>query len=173
MGFALPSAVGVGVADNVKRVIVIEGDGSLQLNLQELETIVSNKIETKLFIFSNRGYAAIQTMQDRNFQSFYVGCNESSGLFLPSTEKIAFAYEIPYLRINSNEEIADVVNAAMNLRGSVICEICGSPDFDEIPKCISHVDEKTGKRVSAFLENPFPFLSAQELETITENLLSC
>ena len=172
MGFALPSAVGVGVADNVKRVIVIEGDGSLQLNLQELETIVSNKIETKLFIFSNRGYAAIQTMQDRNFQSFYVGCNESSGLFLPSTEKIALAYGIEYLRINSNEEIADKVKAAMNLRGSVICEICGSPDFDEIPKCISHIDEKTGKRVSAFLENPYPFLSDEELDAITKNLLS-
>lgn len=173
MGFALPSAVGVGVVNNVKRVIVIEGDGSFQLNLQELETIVSNRIEAKLFIFSNHGYAAIQTMQDRNFQSFYVGCNESSGLFFPNTEKIAYAYDIPYLCINSNEEIVNKVNEAMNMNGSVICEIFGSPEFDEIPKCISHVNEKTGKRVSAFLENPYPFISDEKLNAITKNLLNC
>lgn len=173
MGFALPSAVGVGAVRDVQRVIVLEGDGSFQLNLQELETIVSNKINAKIFIFSNRGYAAIQTMQDRNFNSFYVGCNESSGVFLPSTEKISYAYGIPYLRINSNEEIAEKVNATMNMDGSVICEICGSPTFDEIPKCISHVDEQISKRVSAFLENPYPFLSDEDLNVITKNLLNC
>lgn len=173
MGFALPSIVGVAAVNGVKRVVALEGDGSFQLNLQELETIVSNKIDAKIFVFSNSGYAAIQTMQDRNFNGFYVGCNESSGVFLPSTEKIAYTYGINYLRINNNEEIAEKVNAAMNMKGSVICEICGSPAFDEIPKCISHIDEKTGKRVSAFLENPYPFLSAEELDAVTENLIDC
>lgn len=173
MGFALPSAIGVGAVNGVQRVIVIEGDGSFQLNLQELETIVSNKITAKIFIFSNRGYAAIQTMQDRNFNSFYVGCNESSGVFLPSTEKISNAYGINYLRINNNEEIRDKVNAAMNMEGSVLCEICGSATFDEIPKCISHIEKKTGKRVSAFLENPYPFLSGEDLNVITKDLLNC
>ena len=61
----------------------------------------------------------------------------------------------------------------MQEKGVVICEIFGSPNFDEIPKCISHVDEKTGKRVSAFLENPFPFISDEELNTITKNLIDC
>lgn len=173
MGFALPSAVGVGAVKGVQRVIVIEGDGSFQLNIQELETIVSNKIDAKIFIFSNRGYAAIQTMQDRNFNSFYVGCNESSGVFIPSTEKIAYAYGVNYLCINNNEEIAETVNATMNMEGSVICEICGSATFDEIPKCISHIDEKTGRRVSAFLENPYPFLSNEDLNVITKNLINC
>lgn len=173
MGFAIPSAVGVGAVNGVQRVIVVEGDGSFQLNLQELETIVSNNINAKIFIFSNRGYAAIQTMQDRNFESFYVGCNESSGVFLPSTEKISNAYGINYLCINSDEEIHDKVSKAMNMEGSVICEIFGLPTFDEIPKCISHVDEKTGKRVSAFLENPYPFLNDEALNAITKNLLNC
>ena len=173
MGFALPSAVGVGVLNNVEKVLVIEGDGSFQLNLQELETIVSNKINAKIFIFSNRGYAAIQTMQDRNFNSFYVGCNESSGVFIPNTEKIASAYGIKYFCIKNNSEISEKVSAAMQEKGVVICEIFGSPNFDEIPKCISHVDEKTGKRVSAFLENPFPFISDEELDAITKNLIDC
>ena len=173
MGFALPSAVGVGVLNDVEKVLVIEGDGSFQLNLQELETIVSNKINAKIFIFSNRGYAAIQTMQDRNFNSFYVGCNESSGVFIPNTEKIASAYGIKYFCIKNNSEISEKVSAAMQEKGVVICEIFGSPNFDEIPKCISHVDEKTGKRVSAFLENPFPFISDEELNTITKNLIDC
>ena len=173
MGFALPSAVGAGNVAGIKRVIMLEGDGSFQLNLQELETIVSNKIETKMFIFSNKGYAAIQTMQDRNFQSFYVGCNEQSGVSIPSMEKISGAYGIPYIRINSDEEISDKVSAAMNSSGSIICEICGSPEFDEIPKCISHVDEKTGKRVSAFLENPYPFISEEKLSEIVKKLVDC
>lgn len=173
MGFALPSAVGAGNVPGIKRVIMLEGDGSFQLNIQELETIVSNKIETKMFIFSNKGYAAIKTMQDRNFHGFYVGCNEQSGVSIPSMEKIAYAYDMPYLRINSDEEISDKVSAAMNATGSIICEICGTPEFDEIPKCISHIDEKTGKRVSAFLENPYPSLSEESLSEISKNLVNC
>lgn len=171
MGFAIPSAVGAYYANGKNRVIVIEGDGSLQLNIQELETIVSNKIDAKMFIFNNSGYAAITTMQDRNFDSFYVGSNEKSGLFMPDLEKIAYAYQIPYLKIEKEEEIKELVEKAMQTEGPVICDIIGSLWFDEIPKCISSVDEKTGQRVSAYLENPYPYLSEKEMKEIEKELL--
>ena len=173
MGFALPSAVGAYYAGRRNRVIVFEGDGSLQLNLQELETIVSNGITAKMFIFNNTGYAAITTMQDRNFGGFYVGSNTQSGLFMPDLGKLAAAYGLPYRRIVSDEEIGDAVHWAMEeTAGSCIVDICGSLSFDEIPKCISSVDKKTGQRVSAYLENPFPFVSDSEMQEIRSYLLA-
>ncbi|MCR5030683.1 MAG: thiamine pyrophosphate-binding protein [Selenomonadaceae bacterium] len=158
MGFALPSAVGAYFASKERRVIMLEGDGSLQLNLQELQTIVSYNINAKMFIFSNRGYAAITAMQDRNFDGFYVGSNEKSGVFMPDLEKIAAAYGIPYRKITKDEEIAQAVRDTLAEAGAAICDIQGGLSFDEIPKCISHIDPATGKRVSAHLEDAYPFL---------------
>lgn len=171
MGFAIPSAVGAYYANDKKQVVVIEGDGSLQLNIQELETIVANKIDAKMFIFNNIGYAAITTMQDRNFGSFYVGSNEMSGLYMPNLEKISYAYGIAYNCIEDADKIEEKVAEAFATEGPFICDIRGSLWFDEIPKCISKVDEKTGKRVSAYLENPYPYLSEEEMNEITAKLL--
>ena len=173
MGFALPSTVGAYYAGDKRRVIMLEGDGSLQLNMQELETIVSNHIDARMFLFNNDGYAAITTMQDRNFDGFYVGSNDKSGLFMPNMKKIADAYGIPYRSIEREEDIEEIVKWAMEeMHGVCLVDIKGALSFDEIPKCISHVDEATGRRVSAFLENPFPFLSEAEMQEIEAFLLS-
>ena len=173
MGFALPSAVGAYYAGDKRRVVMLEGDGSLQLNIQELETVVSNGIDARMFIFNNVGYAAITTMQDRNFEGFYVGSNEKSGLFMPDLKRISEAYGIPYRSIERNEDIEDVVRWAMDeMHGVCLVDIKGALSFDEIPKCISRVDEKTGQRISAFLENPFPFLSDEEMDEIEAFMLS-
>ena len=169
MGFAIPSAVGAFFASG-HRVVVIEGDGSLQLNIQELQTIVSNNVDAKMFIFDNRGYAAITTMQDRNFDGFYVGSNEQSGVFMPDTVKIANAYGIPCFEITEDSQIQEAVNKTMNTEGPAICSIRGSLYFDEIPKCISSVNPVTGKRESALLENPFPFLNEEEMQEIKDIL---
>ncbi len=167
MGFALPSAVGAWFAGEGKRVIMLEGDGSLQLNLQELQTVVHHNINVKMFIFHNAGYAAITTMQDRNFDGFHVGSDGESGLSMPDLQKIAGAYGIPYCRIDRNEQIDEKIEQTLNCAGPAICEFIGSIAYDEIPKCISYLDE-SGLRVSAKLENPFPFLSQQEMEKIYE-----
>lgn len=171
MGFALPSVVGAYYASGNNRVVMLEGDGSLQLNIQEFATIASNKIDAKMFIFNNVGYAAITTMQARNFNGFYVGSNEESGVHMPNLEKIAYAYEIPYKKIEKEMDISNVVDEVMQMQGPVICDIKGSLWFDEIPKCISKVDEKTGKRTSAYLENPYPFLSDKEMDQISHMLV--
>lgn len=172
MGFALPSVVGAYYAGDKRRVIMLEGDGSLQLNIQEFETVVSNGIDVRMFIFNNIGYAAITTMQDRNFEGFYVGSNERSGLFMPDLKRISEAYGIPYRSIERNEDIEKVVRWAMEeMVGACLVDIKGSLSFDEIPKCISHVDKISGQRISAFIENPFPFLSDGEMREIESFML--
>lgn len=171
MGFALPSVIGGWFASEGKRVIMLEGDGSLQLNIQELQTLVQNNIEAKLFIFSNTGYAAIATMQDRNFDGRHVGCDPQSGVSMPSLQKIAQAYGMAYFCIAQNSDIQETVHAVLERKGCVICEVVGDISFDEIPKCISHVNEQ-GKRVSAVLENPFPFLPEEELAEIYSTMPS-
>lgn len=165
MGFALPSAVGAHFASGKKRVVVLEGDGSLQLNIQELQTIRHYGVNAKIFVFSNGGYAAIKAMQDRNFGSRHVGCTEDSGVSMPSLERIALAYGLPFYRIESDGAIDDTVRAVMDSEGPAVCEILGDIDFDEIPKCISFVGAD-GKISSAALENPYPFLSERELKDI-------
>ncbi|MBO4864527.1 MAG: thiamine pyrophosphate-binding protein [Eubacterium sp.] len=165
MGFAIPSAVGAYEASK-KRVIVFEGDGSLQLNIQELQTIVSYNVDAKMFIFDNRGYAAITTMQDRNFDSFYVGSNEKSGVVMPDTVKVAEAYGIKCFEIDADSDIEKVVSEAMDYEGPVIVSVRGSLYFDEIPKCISWVNPETGLRQSAALENPYPFMTPEKLDEV-------
>lgn len=144
---------------------MLEGDGSLQLNIQEFQTIMHHQINAKLFIFSNDGYAAISTMQDRNFNGHHVGSTPDSGVTMPDLEKIACAYGIPYIRISKDSEVENKVKQVMDIDGIAVCEFIGSIEFDEIPKCISSVNSD-GRRVSAALENPYPFLEEQELEQI-------
>lgn len=167
MGFALPSVVGAWFGSGKKRVIMLEGDGSLQLNIQELQTIIHHGIDAKLFVFSNSGYAAIATMQDRNFDGRHLGSDAPSGVSMPSLQRIAGAYGLPYVRIEDDSQIEKGVQAAMQTKGPVLCEVLGDMAFDEIPKCISHVNAE-GKRVSAALENPFPFLSESVVREIFE-----
>ena len=165
MGFALPSVVGAWFASGKHRIIMLEGDGSLQLNIQELQTIVHHRINAKMFVFSNVGYAAISTMQDRNFDGFHVGSDADSGVTMPNLSALSSAYGIEYYRIDKNRDIAEVLEKVMGSDGPVICEFVGSILFDEIPKCISSLNEN-GERVSAALENPFPFLSEKDMEDI-------
>ena len=165
MGFALPSVVGAWFGSDKMRIIMLEGDGSLQLNIQELQTVAHHHINAKMFIFDNTGYAAIATMQNRNFEGFHVGSDAESGVTFPNLGKIADAYNIPYFFVNRSEEIEKIIKQAMEIEGPVICEFQGSILYDEIPKCISMLD-KDGNRVSATLENPFPFLQQSVMDEI-------
>lgn len=169
MGFALPSVIGAWFGSKKNRVVMLEGDGSLQLNLQELQTIVTYCIDAKLFVFHNTGYAAIATMQDRNFDGFHVGCDKESGVEMPDLEKISCAYGIPYYFVKEKEQLVNTVEQVFAQKGPVLCEFFGSLSFDEIPKCISHLDENNN-RVSAQLENPYPFLPAEEIDSIYKRM---
>lgn len=161
MGWCIPSAIACCVASEKKRTLVIEGDGSLQHNIQELALINTYKLPIKIFVFSNQGYASIYNMQKNNFQSRFCGCNIESGLGLPEIKAIAELYKIPYYCIHNDTEIDSTLELIMKDNTPCLCEVIGSIQFDEIPKSVTTVNPD-GTLSSLKLENLYPFVSAEE-----------
>lgn len=106
MGFSLPAAIGAQLANPSKKVYCFIGDGGLQMNIQELQTVVAYNLPIVIFIQNNSGYGIIKQFQDANFQSRHFASGE--GYTVPSFEKIARAYEIPYFLVKSNKELTDL-----------------------------------------------------------------
>lgn len=159
MGYDLPAAIGAAVANPDGRTILVTGDGSLQMNIQELQTIVTNKLPIKIFVLENEGYLAIKTTQKSFFKGHFTGSNPSSGVECPDLEKIACAYGIPYLSTNENGiKLEETINKALNQEGPIICEIHMHPEQTLYPKSASFMD-KNGKMSSAPLDKMAPFLS--------------
>lgn len=161
MGWCLPSAISCCIASGKQRTLLLEGDGSLQHNIQELALIRSLKLPVKLFVFSNQGYASIHAMQRVNFHSHFAGCDAASGLGMPPLESVARLYSLPYTRIESNEQIDPVLKVVMADEEPCLCEVCGSVYFDEIPKSMT-IANPDGTFTSSKLENLYPFVSAEE-----------
>jgi acetolactate synthase-1/2/3 large subunit len=123
MGFELPAAIGSQIAEPTKMVIPILGEGSFQLNIQELQTIVQYKLPIKILLFNNNAYGAIKITQENFFKTKF-GVDQSSGLSFPNTSKIASAYGIHYLSIYKNTEVEDVIDKFINYNeGPVILEV--------------------------------------------------
>ncbi len=163
MGWCLPSAVACCVASGKKRTLLIEGDGSLQHNIQELALINTYHLPIKIFVLSNHGYASIYTMQRNNFNSRFTGCNEESGLRFANIEKTAKLYDIPYFCIHNDDEIEPLIREIMKDDAPCICEFECSINFDEIPKSMT-IANPDGTFSSSKLENLYPFLSPEELK---------
>jgi len=161
MGYGLPASIGACIALGKKRVICLEGDGSLQLNIHELQTIVHYKLPIKLFVFNNNGYLAIRITQDAYFKSHYVGSGPESGLSFPDLMKIAKAYGIPAVRIKNHTNIEKQIESVLKRKGPVICEIMMDPHQPLVPKVTSEV-RPDGKLISKPLEDMYPFLPREE-----------
>ncbi|KKQ16903.1 MAG: Thiamine pyrophosphate protein TPP binding domain protein [Berkelbacteria bacterium GW2011_GWA1_36_9] len=161
MGYGLPAAIGASIAIGEKRVICLEGDGSIQLNIQELQTIVHYKLPVKIFVFNNNGYLAIRITQEAYFKSHYVGSGPESGLSFPDLLKIAKAYGIPAIRISNHKNIEKKIKVVVNSEGPTICEIIMDPHQPLIPKVTSAV-KPDGKLISKPLEDMYPFLPREE-----------
>ena len=161
MGWCVPSAIACCIASGKKRTLVMEGDGSLQHNLQELQLITTYELPIKLFVLSNGGYASIYGMQRNNFRGNYAGCNEKSGLILPEMSEIAHLYKLRYFCIHSNEEIDPVLETVMADDTPCLCELKGSIHFDEIPKSRT-VANPDGSFSSSKLENLYPYVDPEE-----------
>ncbi len=162
MGFGIPASIGGCLASGRKRTITIEGDGSFQLNIQELETVARLNLPIKYFVINNGGYASIRSSQRNHFNGHLVGCNPSSGLTLPDTIKIANAYGINSRRITDHISLRDTIREVLQMPGPVICEIMADPDRPIGPRVSSHVRED-GSMVSRPLEDLWPFLERDEL----------
>lgn len=164
MGFDIPAAIGAFYARPPKRLVCIAGDGSIQMNLQDLQTMVASRMPIKLFVLNNRGYHSIRQTQHNFFQGHVVGCGEESGLSFPDMEKIATAYGIPFSRARNHAELEKVVGSTLNAPGLQICEIMLDLKQPFAPRLSSRRLED-GRMVTAPLEDMFPFLERDELRS--------
>jgi acetolactate synthase I/II/III large subunit len=163
MGYGLPAAIGGCIASGGQKVICIEGDGSIQMNLQELQTVIQNKLPLKIFVVNNNGYHSIRQTQNNFFKSHFAGVDSQSGISFPDFEKIATAYGLKYYRIENESEITNIINDTIKNDFPVFYEICVDVDQFFVPKSSSKL-MLDGKIVSAPLQDMYPFLSKSEMD---------
>lgn len=164
MGYGLPAALGAAVAMEKQRVICLDGDGSIQMNLQELQTIVHNNLNIKIFWLNNNGYHSIRQTQTNMFDSNFCGISTENGVSFPKAEKIAFAYDIPFTKIDRLDKLDQSLEKVLASDGPFICEAVLDPSQFFEPK-LSAKYLPDGTIVSPSLEDMFPFLSEEEMET--------
>lgn len=164
MGYDLPAAIGAYMADSSKDIILVTGDGSIQMNLQELQTIIHHQMPIKIFLINNGGYHSIRQTQKNFFGEPLVGVGDDSrDLSFPEMEKLSAAYGYPYVSIRHNGEIEQGIETAFSKKGPVICEIFVSRDQNFEPKS-SAKRLPDGTMVSPPLEDLSPFLPEEEME---------
>lgn len=163
MGFGLPQSLGACLASG-RRAVCIIGDGGLQHNIQELETLKRLNIPVKLFVLNNNGYAAIRNTHNRFFDGRLVCCDQSSGLTLPDTCGVASAYGLKTARISSLKNLREEVLNVLNMGGPVVCDVMIDPDLQMAPK-LSSMARPDGSMVSMSLEDLWPFLDREEFKT--------
>ena len=161
MGYDLPAAIGACFANGRKEIICVTGDGSIQLNIQELQTIVHHKLPIKIFVLNNQGYISIRNTQKAFFNGYFVGANKESGLGLPDILKIAKAYGIEALKIRNHEELETQINKVLSYPGAILCEVEVDPEEKMYPKLSSEIKED-GTMISKPLEDLYPFLERAE-----------
>ena len=161
MGYGLPAAIGAAFAGKGKEVICLTGDGSLQMNIQELQTIKNYDLPLKLFVYNNGGYLSIKLTQKAFFNGHFVGSEAGSGIVLPDLEKLAAAYGLPFLRISNNAEAERYLPEVLSVSGPMIVEVMTDPFEVLSPKAASK-QLPDGRIVSAPLEDLFPFLPWEE-----------
>lgn len=166
MGF-MPGSLGLAVADGGKDVYCITGDGSLQMNLQELQTIAYNKFPVKLIVLSNNGYLLIRLTQINFMDGRFIGIDKNTGLSIPDLEKIAYAYGIKYMRISSLNELDTRLDELFKYHGPVLCEVMTPSRQLLIPR-VASVQKEDGKMVSMPYDDMYPFLSREEYATMKD-----
>ena len=167
MGYGLPAAIGTCIGGGRRTTICLEGDGSIMMNLQELQTVLTNRLPIKIFLINNNGYHSIRITQNNLFKEHCkVGIGPESGdLSFPEFRKIAEAFGYPYYSASSNAEMKKVVNEVLALDGPVFCEIFTDTTQVWEPKS-STKRLPDGTLVSPPLEDLAPFLPREELEKI-------
>jgi acetolactate synthase-1/2/3 large subunit len=168
MGYDLPAAVGAAFATHgQKRIVCLAGDGSIMMNLQELQTFATHALPVKLFVLNNRGYHSIRQTQANYFPDNIVGCGEESGLSFPSVEKLAAVWGFPFQRASVHGDLEAAIAHTLSADGPSVCEIVLDLEQQFSPKLSSRkLDD--GRMVSSPLEDMAPFLPREELR---ENMI--
>ena len=167
MGYDLPAAIGACIASGKEPTVCLAGDGSIMMNLQELQTIVGLQLPIKIFILNNSGYVSIFQTQRNFFNGDEVGAGPKSGVSLPNFERLSAGFNIPFVKCSNHQEMASKIAEVMSIAGPVICEIIIDEDQVFQPK-LSSKQLADGRIVSPALEDLSPFLSREELN---ENMM--
>jgi acetolactate synthase-1/2/3 large subunit len=161
MGYGLPAAIGACFANGQKRVICLEGDGSIQMNIQEFETIAYHSLPVKIFVFNNGGYLSIRTTQNNFFDGHLVGESENSGVGFPDFVRVAKAYGIYACRIRDHKNMGEEIDKVLQVDGPVLCDV----RMDSTQLFVPRITSKRlpdGRMVSSPIEDMYPFLPEDE-----------
>jgi len=164
MGYDLPAAIGACFARDKKDVICVAGDGSIMMNLQELQTIKHYNLPIKIFVLNNNGYSSIRQTQRNFFGEKLVACSSISGVSTPDFSKIATAFEMASAKIEKGDDLQKSVAAVLAHQGPIICEVMLDHDYIFQPK-LSSEKLPDGRIISKPLEDMFPFLDREEFES--------
>lgn len=164
MGFDIPAAIGAAWAHPERpRIISIAGDGSAMQNIQELQTIVGQKLPIKLFVLNNDGYHSIRQTQQNFFNGNSVGCGPDSGVTFPSFERLAYGFGLAYVRANDHQDLSSAIRSTLAQEGPVLCEVMLDKAQTFSPKLGSRrLDD--GSMITSPLEDMSPLLSPEELQ---------
>jgi acetolactate synthase-1/2/3 large subunit len=160
MGYGVPAAIGACIGGQGRRTVLVDGDGSLMPNLQELETIRRLGLPIKIMVINNNGYASIRVSQLRWFKRT-IAADSSSGLSLPGLEKVAAAFNLPFYRISNEEELGPKLDRALSADGPALLDIRVPTEEDRRPR-LGNYQKPDGTIASKPLEDLFPFLNREE-----------
>lgn len=163
MGYDLPGAIGACKGNDDRAVICLAGDGSIMMNLQELQTIAGNGLPIKIFILNNSGYVSIFQTHRNFFNGVEVGAGPKSGVSFPDFEKLSLAFGLPYRRCGTHEQLQEAIAATLAVDGPAVCEVMLDENQAFAPKLASK-QLPDGTMVSPPLEDMAPFLSPAELQ---------
>ena len=161
MGFTLPAAIGVSVAKPDSTVVAVTGEGSFMQNLQEMQVLKYHDMNIKVFIMNNGGYFSIHQTQKKFFQGNFVGEGVQSGISFADMEKVAYAFGVPYYKLESISKSEENLSQILNEKGPAMIEVMVTPDMEVIPTNASLMRED-GVLVSKPLEDMYPFLDREE-----------
>ncbi|AKC82031.1 acetolactate synthase [Verrucomicrobia bacterium IMCC26134] len=163
MGYDLPAALGAAIANPGQRIICLAGDGSIMMNLQELQTIVGRRLPIKIFVLFNFGYHSIRQTQQNFFPDNIIGCGTDSGLSFPNWERLAHAFQLPFRRVDNHADLEAAISDSLEIDGPALCEVVLDLRQPFAPKLSSRrLDD--GRMVTSPLEDMAPFLDRAELQ---------
>lgn len=163
MGYDLPAAIGASFANKEKDIICIAGDGSLMMNLQELQTVCHYNLPIKLFVLNNEGYISIRQTQDAFFEGRYVASDKDSGVSIPDFVKVARSFGLSSVRIDSSKNLKENIEKVLTTKGPLVCEVMLETDYIFSPK-LSSEKLPDGRIISKPLEDMYPFLDREEFK---------
>jgi acetolactate synthase-1/2/3 large subunit len=161
MGFDLPGAIGACIGANRKRVVTVTGDGGVQMNIQELQTIIHHSLPIKLFILNNNGYLTIRHTENALFNGMESGTGPETGVSIPDIQKLGKAYGFKTFKISEHRHMREKIIEVLENPGPVICEVVTDPIQPLVPKT-SFKQLPDGRMISPPLEDLYPFLDRDE-----------